>query len=148
MAARGGLAGHNDLILKIFQLAHAAGIVLLHVAVLDGVKLLTDGLIGLIHLLIGQRAALTHQDHIPLPLGNLIELFAQVLLQVGVVNALQHIHALLQGQYLEVALPHPPLHVFKGDAAHRVRDIAGVDQIPGLRVCGRSRIRTCGGTSL
>ena len=110
------------------ELADAVGVVGLHLAVLDCVELLPHGGIGLVHLLIGLGAALAHQDHVPLALGDLIELLAQVLLEIGVVDALQHIHALLERQDIEVALPHPALHIGKGDGAHGVGDIVSVRQ--------------------
>ena len=137
----GGLAGHDDLVLQVLDVAQGVGVVFLHLAVLDGVELLPDRVVGLVHLLIGQGAALAHEDHVPLALGDLVELLAQVLLQVRVVDAVEHVHGLLQSQDLQVALPHAALHVLKGDAAHGVWHIAGVDELAGLRVRLRRWVR-------
>ncbi len=107
----GGLAGHNDLVLQVFQLPDGVSVVSLHVPLFNGVELLAHGVVGAVQLVIGAVVlVVAHQprfdhrpgghDQTPLGFGQLVELEAQVLLQVVVVDFLQHVDALLNGQHL------------------------------------------------
>ena len=49
----GGLSGRHNLVLQASQLTDGVRVVLLHVAVLDGVKLLAYGGVGVAQLVIG-----------------------------------------------------------------------------------------------
>ena len=116
----GGFPGHDDLVLQVFQLPDGVGVVLLHVAVLDGVELFPHSVVGLVHFLISQRAGLAHLNHHPLHFGNIVQLNPQVLLQVVIVDLLQDVDIFLDGQHLQIALVHPPVQIPEGDGPHRV----------------------------
>ena len=76
-------------------------------------------------------------------LRDLIQLLAQVLVHLVVVNAVDEVDALLQGQNVQVILPHPPLHIGVADGAHGVRfDEGAFDGLPRLRVGLRFRVRS------
>ena len=117
-------SSHHDLILKVLQLPHQVGVILLHLAVLDGIKLFPHGIVCLVQPVVGLVFFVLTAHHFgrshhqaPLRLGDPVELLPQVLVQLIVVDILDDVDVPLERQDAQVVLPHPALHVGKGELA-------------------------------
>ena len=108
-------------VLQVFQLADDSGVVLLEVAVPDGVELPPQGAVGLVHLVVSVGRAHPHFQHGPLRARKAVQSPAQLVKLLFIVDFLQGRNLFVQSQDLEVVLPDALFHAGKADLSQGVR---------------------------
>ena len=116
------LAEHEHLVLRAAQLPERVGIVLLQLAVADGVVLRAHGVVCLLHLRV-LRLIHEHRigDHHPLRAGDIVEAAAQLLLHLPVVDLGDRQNAFLQRPERIIVLAHPRAQILERKRPFRVR---------------------------